>query len=133
MSLPSYLMFATHTISSAGLDWKTDGKAASSTNTYYSKKFAISDTNAIGFRLKTSGTLTGTFTLQYSDKDNPDETSDTDWDEDTSWASGASNPAGSTTSRKYAVTDIRGKWWRIKYVNASGTGNLYGYAAGSDV
>lgn len=134
--MTSYLMFATHTVSSSGAgagsgsDHRTDGTAVSSTTTYYSKKFRFSKHNAIGWSLMASGTMTGTFTLQYSDVEAPNEATDTDWSDAS--APTITNPAGSSVAmKKYSATDLRGKWFRLKYVNASGSGTIYGYADGS--
>lgn len=119
-----YKMFTTET-TTTGARYVAEGVAASSTDTYYSKKFAIGDDNAIGFSLETTGTLTGTFTLWLSDEPNPSLANDTDWEQDASWA--PTNPAAGVSYTKYDITDRKGKWWRIKYVNASGTGNLLGW------
>jgi hypothetical protein len=119
-----FKLFSTHTESTLGGYMTTDGVAASGTTTYYSNKM-IPAGDVIGFRLKTTGTLTGTFTLWYSDKDHPSLADDTDWDQDPNWS--PTNPAGGVTSKKYAVDGVETAWARIKYVNASGTGTVYGY------
>lgn len=125
MGRPSYKMFTTRTALATGGVTQTDGVAASSTNTYYSNKMQP-HRHGLGFQLETTGTLTGTFTLWWSDEEAPTLADDTDWAQDTSWS--PTNPAGSTTKVKYAVEGIKGRWARVKYVNASGTGNLLGEA-----
>lgn len=119
-------LFLTDVVSDSGSLFRFEGVAASSTNTYYSQKMQPDDEGLLGFTLETTGTLTGTFTLWYSDEDQPALATDTDWVQDTSWS--PTNPAGSTTKVKYVVSGLRGKWARVKYVNGSGTGNLLGYA-----
>src|SRR5688572_26695083 len=121
----TYRIFVTDTVSDSGSLFKTDGVAASSTNTYYSAKMAPDKQGMLGFTLQTTGTLTGEFTLWYSDEDNPVLTDDTDWVEDTAWTD--TDPAGTATKVKYVVEGLRARWARIKYVNASGTGNVLGY------
>lgn len=123
MGRPSYKLFVTRTALATGGVTQTDGVAASSTNTYYGNKMNPRE-NSLGFQLQTTGTLTGTFTLWWSDEENPSVSDDTDWVQDTSWS--PTNPAGSTTKVKYSVTDVRARWARVKYVNASGTGDLLG-------
>lgn len=120
-----YRLFVTTVSSTLGSIFKTDGVAASATNTYYSSKFSAVGGH-LSFSLKTTGTLTGTFTMWYSDKEKPALDTDDDW----VLAVGPTltNPAGAATFVKYAADGIEAGWVRIKYVNASGTGNVYGYA-----
>lgn len=127
MSRPTFKMFTTIDATTPGGRYTLDGVAASDTSTYYSKKCVVGNPdNAIGFTLETTGTLTGTFTLWWAAKEKPDLTTDTDWEQDTGVT--FTNPAGSPTVTAYSVTDIKGKWYRIRYVNASGTGTVYGWA-----
>ena len=119
MNPVSYRLFDTR---SAG--FYTDGVAASSTNVYYSKVMKPSPEGLLGFTLESTGTLTGAFVLQVSDEMRPDETTDTDWDTVT-WT--ATDPAGSATKKKYELAGKRGRFYRIKYTNASGTGLIKGY------
>lgn len=120
----TYRLFTTKTVSDEGASYTEDGVAASSTDTYYSNKMAPGSDD-LGFTLQTTGTLTGTFTLWYSDKDKPVLTDDTDWVQDTSWV--PTNPAGATTKVKYSIDGLECAWARVKYVNSGGTGNLLGY------
>lgn len=120
----TYRLFTTKTVSDEGASYTEDGVAASSTDTYYSNKMAPGSDD-LGFTLQTTGTLTGTFTLWLSDKDHPSLADDADWVQ----AAGPTftNPAGSTTKVKYGIEGLEFAWARVKYVNASGTGNLLGY------
>lgn len=102
----------------------SEGVAASSTNTYYSKPWAANN-RSWGLHVQTTGTLTGTWTLWASDKKHPDLTSDTDWVDTSAHADFVeTNPAGSTTNWRVNSTLIKATWLRLKYVNASGTGNI---------
>ncbi len=124
MPRPSYDLFTTQDVT-GGARHVLSYVAASSTNTYRSNKNPVSDNDSVGFTLETTGTLTGTFTLWWSDEPHPVESTDTDWEQDTAWT--PTNPAGAATYTKYSISDIKGKWFRIRYVNASGTGNLLGW------
>jgi hypothetical protein len=127
MSRMSYEMFTTRTADPAA--YATPG-IVNPTGTVYSDRFGLSETNALGFELDTTGTLTGTFSLQYSDAQFPDPASDTGWTPD--GALTFTQPAGSATHQKYSVTDIRGRWFRVKYVHASGSGTLSGKAVSGE-
>ena len=100
------------------------GVAVSSTTTYYSKMFSGGNAENASIRLEWTGTPTGTLTLWYSDKQNPNEASDADWDQDTTWT--ATNPAGSAAHFHTDLVDKPALRKRFKYVNASGSGVLSG-------
>lgn len=119
----SYKLFVTDTVSAGGSLFHTDGVAASGTQ--YSKKMKPSPTGDLGFTLESTGTVTGTFTLWYSDEDSPSEANDTDWVQDTTWV--PTNPAGAATKTKYVVSGLRARWARVKHVTSGGAGNLLGY------
>lgn len=120
-------MFTTVTDSTPGGRYVADGVAASGTSTYYSSRMSgIVTQDTFGFELRTTGTLTGTFTLWYSNYDHPSETDDTDWIQDVNIT--MTQPAGAATKALYSVDGLQSKWYRIKYVNTSGTGSLYGRA-----
>lgn len=104
----------------------TRGVAVSSTNTYYSSK--ISGSAYLSLQLAWTGTPTGTFTVQGSDKVAPVESTDTDWFTITPTQAPA-NPAGSATATSGRVNEFNCLWKRVKYVNASGTGTLTGDAS----
>lgn len=74
--------------------------------------------------LEWTGTPTGVFSLWNSDKENPDETTDTDWTEDTTYT--PTNPAGSASKFQQDKVAKSALWKRIKYINTSGVGVLKG-------
>lgn len=96
--------------------------AVSSTNTYYSKPFGGGDATVCGMHFEWTGTPTGTFTLWKSNKPNPVESTDADWIQDATVV--MSNPAGSASKSGNEVGNAGFKKYRVKYVNASGTGNI---------
>lgn len=102
---------------------RTRGVAVTSTDTYYSGK--ASGSVELSFQLSWTGNPTGAFTVQGSDKDQPDESSDTGWFTITP-TQVPDNPAGSAAATSGRVNDFNCKWKRLKYVNASGDGVLSG-------
>lgn len=105
----------------------TEGVEVSSTTTYYSRMISGKDTDTFALHIEWSGTPTGTLTLWVSDKPNPDESSDTDWVQDTGWA--PTNPAGAASKFHSEFTAHSSHRKRVKYVNTSGTGTLKGWAS----
>lgn len=103
----------------------TNGKAVSGTDTYYSKMWGGFGADAYDLQVFWTGDPTGTFTLQVSNKPNPVESTDADWT--TSTEITVVNPAGSASGFRVAKGDSPGKK-RLKYVNASGSGTMTGYA-----
>lgn len=102
----------------------SDGVAVTGANTYRSLKMAIDKYGMLGFEIRFTGTPTGTLTLWFSDLDQPDVTSDTDWIQDTTWA--PVNPAGAAIKTKYTVSSLRGRWALVKYVNSASSGTIFG-------
>src|SRR5688572_7653274 len=111
---PTYNLFVTDTESGLGAAHRLN-HIVNPTGTKYGAKMAPSQEGQLGFRLETTGTLSGTFTLWYSNEDKPDVTTDTDWTQDATWA--PTNPAGAATNVLYAVADLRARWARVKYVH----------------
>lgn len=74
--------------------------------------------------LRWTGTLLGTFTLWYSNRKDPDLTTDTDWVLDSS--STLANPAGAAGATFMDTFNSNAKLRRLKYVNTSGAGILDG-------
>lgn len=101
-----------------------DGVAVSSTNTYYSEMWSGEDADGQGLMLFWTGTPTGTLTMWATDKDNPILTSDADWVQDTTWT--PTNPAGSASKFRTDSGNFKAFRKRVKYVNASGSGVLFG-------
>lgn len=104
----------------------TAGVAVSSTTTYYSTPWSAHKAAYFALHLFWTGTPTGTFTLWLSDVPIPDRTTDNDWVQDTTFA--PTNPAGAAGKMRDNVGNGTARWARIKYVNASGSGTLKGYA-----
>lgn len=105
---------------------KREGVAVSSTTTYYSKLISGQEGDGFALHLFWTGTPTGTLTLWYSDVENPILTSDNDWVQDSTWS--PTNPAGSAAKFRSDANGSHARWKRVKYVNASGSGVLYGRA-----
>jgi hypothetical protein len=120
---PSYDLFITTTESGLG-GVRTLPYITNPTGTKYTGKMAPTEDGRLGFRLETTGTLSGTFTLWYSNEHAPAEGSDTDWTQDATWA--PTSPAGAATNVLYAVADLKARWARVKYVHSAGAGVLSG-------
>lgn len=105
----------------------TPGVAVSSTNTYYSKPWGASDADGHGLHMQWTGTPTGTLTMWMSDKPFPSEVDDADWVQDTTWS--PTNPAGSASKARDDAGNAKAYRKRLKYVNASGSGVLYGWVS----
>lgn len=100
------------------------GVAATGTNTYYSDKFDPLG-EGFGLHVETTGTLTGTWTLWKSDRAFPDPANDNDWVDISTHADFTkTNPAGAATKWAVNSTALRARYFRLKYVNTSGTGTL---------
>ena len=113
------------TLSSTGAAaHRTRGVAVSATSTYYSNKISSGHVTARGVHFEWTGTPTGAITRWESDKAEPDETSDADWVQDSSFAS--SDPAGVAGKFRNESNGRSARWIRYKYVNASGSGSLFG-------
>lgn len=118
-------LFVTESASDPGQP-QADGVAASSTNTYYSKVFRPMPSWSM--QVQTTGTLTGTWTLWGSNKPGADPASDTDWVDLSSHAGFVeTNPAGAATNWLVTPDHLTAYRLKLKYVNASGTGNLFAY------
>jgi hypothetical protein len=107
----------------AGNQTRNPGANVTGTTTYYGNAVGGSGAGQ-SIHLRWTGTPTGTFTLWYSDKQDPVLTTDADWVQDTS--STLANPAGAAGSTFMDTTNSNAKLRRVKYVNASGSGFLSG-------
>jgi hypothetical protein len=101
------------------------GEAVSGTNTNYGLPFRPGAEGRFSVHLGWTGTPTGTFTLWYTDLEAPGLANDADWVEDTTWA--PVNPTGSAGSMYVTTGNVAALWVRVKYVNASGSGTLWGH------
>lgn len=102
------------------------GTAVSGTSTFYSKVLSLPLNSTIGLLLEFTGTPTGTPTLWSSNKPAPDEADDDDWVQITDVT--VTSPAGAASKVNYPLTNLNSRWFRVKYVNASGTGSVFAYA-----
>jgi hypothetical protein len=103
------------------------GVAVSGTTTYYSQEFSGANSSGAGLHIYWTGTPTGTLTFWMSDLPWADETNDNDWVLDTGFV--PTNPAGAAGKFRDDFSNARAYRKRLKYVNASGTGTLFGYAS----
>lgn len=103
------------------------GVAVSGTSTFYSDVFSGAEADGYGLQLEWTGTPTGTFTLWMTEKANPSLADDTDWVQDTGFS--PTNPAGSAGKFRDDTTGAKAFRKRVKYVNASGTGTVRGFAS----
>lgn len=97
----------------------------SGTTPVYSNIFTPGDI-AMSIQLETTGTLSGTATLWASDDPDASLIDDDQWVDITSSGDGwaVANPAGSAVSSIDSLLNVRFAKMRVKYANASGTGNL---------
>lgn len=115
-----------NTVEASALGYRTDGVSVSGTTTYYGIPMSGHHSGTWSLHLVWSGTPNGTFTLWESNVPNPDLTSDADWVQDTTFS--PTNPAGSASKMFDNVANGGARWWRVKYVNSSGSGTLKGFA-----
>lgn len=123
MSLPQKLFVTRASGDSAAPT--TNGVSVSSTNVYYSKMWSGGDSASYSVQVSWTGTPTGTFVFQVSDKPNPIETTDADWV--TSTEITVVNPAGSASGFLLSSVASPHSKKRFKYTNASGSGVITGY------
>lgn len=118
-----------HTGDGSVMDRRTDGVAVSSTTTYYSSPISCSRGDGFSLTLKWTGTPTGTFTVWRSDLPQPALATDDDWVQDTDYGTAGSVTTGGTAGKHAAsALNAKNRWWRVKYVNSSGTGTIFAYA-----
>lgn len=117
--MPNYRIFKS-TTSAPDL-----GLAVTGTNAYYSKKVSARDGQPISLHLVWAGTVTGAFTLWYSNLENPGVDDDTDWVQDTTFPA----PTVSNSGKSFhALGNLTATHVRLKYVNATGSATIQGYA-----
>ena len=122
--MPNYSIY--YTVDSGAEGHAKDGVAVTGTGTYYSTKISGKHADGAGIHLAWTGTPGGTFTLWMSDKPVPSEADDADWVQDTSFS--PANPAGSASKMRDDTANAKARWKRVKYVNATGSGSLFGWA-----
>lgn len=104
-----------------------EGVTVTGTNTYYSKVWGARDSDGHGLQLSWTGTPTGTLTMWCSDKPHPSEVDDADWVQDATWT--PTNPAGAASKFRDDAGNMKAYRKRIKYVNAAGSGVLFGWVS----
>lgn len=124
MSIPSNI-YTTRSGTDASAP-ATDGVAVSGTSTFYSDTWTGEGADGYSMSVFFTGTPTGTFTLWFTDKRQPDTgANDNDWIQDTGFV--PTNPAGAAGKFGTPNAGSRSYRKRLKYVNASGTGSIFGY------
>lgn len=101
------------------------GTAVSGTGPFYSDIWTGEDADGYSLSVFYTGTPTGTFTLWFTDKPNPDQTNDNDWIQDTAFS--PTNPAGAGGKFGDPAGNFKSYRKRLKYVNASGSGTVTAY------
>jgi hypothetical protein len=104
---------------------RVDSVAVTGANTYYSKMWTGGDSVSYSLHVIWTGTPTGTFTLQVTDKPSPTETTDADWVTSTEVA--VVNPAGVASQFLVSTVSSPHMKRRLKYVNSAGSGVLTGW------
>lgn len=107
----------------------TDGVAVSGAATHYSKPVSCTGGDGFGIHIRWTGTPTGTFTVWKSDMKEPNPATDTDWFQDPDFGtSGSVAAAGSASSYANSSMNAKNRWWRVRYVHASGSGTVFANA-----
>ena len=98
--------------------------------TYYSEKSDVARVGAISYHL-IWGILTGTWTVQVSNIEAPNEETDTDW-VDVVLGTPINQPAGSASKDFVNLTSLKAGWVRLKLAVATGVGAASAHAAGGE-
>lgn len=107
-----------------------NGVAASGTSTYYSDVWVGNTDFGLSVFATSASSLTGTWTLWATDNPKASLTDDTDWVDMSSHSDVVeANPAGASAKWRVNGVNLRAYKFRLKYVNASGTGTLYAYVS----
>lgn len=94
--------------------------------TFRTKALEVPTAERIGYQLRTSGTLAGTWRIQYSNDFIPgfdDPTSDAKWDEYT-LTTNPPDAAGAAQTFGIVLDDYEYKFVRIKMTRSGGTGTV---------
>lgn len=114
----------------AGGAGDTNGVALSGVATARSDATNINRIMSAGYQLFWTGTLAGVFTVQVSNKPNPDPATDADWS-DLALDKAIVQPAGSASKDYVDLSSLPFCWMRLKYVNASGNGSIFAFVGGA--
>jgi|ERR1700759_1476422 len=93
--------------------------------TVNSNMWSGEDSDGYGLTVFTTGSLSGTFQLWMTDKNRPDETTDNDWIQDTTFV--PVNPAGGPIKFRDDGGNAKAYRKRLKFVNTSGVGTLQAF------
>lgn len=94
--------------------------------TFRTQALDVSTAERIGYALRTTGTLAGTWRVQYSNDFIPgvdDPTADTKWDEYT-LTTNPPDAAGAAQTFGIVLDDYEYKFVRIKFTRTGGTGTV---------
>lgn len=126
----SYTLFSTS--DGSVMDKRTPGVAVTGTNTYYSKPVSSEWGDGFSLHLQWTGTPTGDFTVWRTNKPDANPLTDADWSQDLSFGtSGVLATGGVANNNSVSAQNAKNKLWRVKYVNASGTGTVFCWATGN--
>lgn len=98
--------------------------------TVYSELLSFEKMSALGAQFFWTGTPTSTLTFQTTDKEDPDETTDDDWHDES--VTFPSQPAGSASDTKVHLENIRARWARFKVATSGGSGTMEIFASLGD-
>jgi hypothetical protein len=104
----------------------SDGTAVTGTNTYYSAPSDLRGLSMPSYDLYWTGTVAGTFSVMVSNKPSPSMANDADW-KTLALGTAIVQPAGSAAGDYIDLAPFPFRWVRLKYVNASGSGNVFAY------
>lgn len=113
----------------AGGAGDTEGVDVSGVTVFRGTPMLISRLANCSYQFLWTGTPTGTFTIQVSNKPNPDLATDTDWTTLT-LATAITQPAGSASNDFVDLSGLPALWVRPRYVNAASTGKIFAFSAG---
>ncbi len=102
--------------------------AVSSTTTYHSETFNMSNLDDVGLQIQFTGTPTGTLTIEVSINNSTWDTIPTA-DINPSVVS----PSGSAIDNVYSIKLSPFPYLRVSYTNASSTGTLSAWVSGKDL
>lgn len=100
------------------------GTAVSGTTVYRGQPTDLQGNRSASYTLFWTGTPTGTFVMQASNRTRRDDTTDADWI-DVVLDKPIVQPAGSASKDYVDLTDWPFRFVRPKYTNASGAGNIF--------
>lgn len=101
------------------------GTAVTGTNTYRSQVTDLQGVKNPSYQLFWTGTPTGVFVVQGSNRAKRDDTTDADWTTPVPLDRPIVQPAGGASNDFVDLSGFPFRFVRIKYTNTSGTGNIF--------